>query len=156
VDATDWQASLGTLRGPVDGQRIRLGGVPGWVGIEVCNDSARRSVDPTVAEVVEAILAIPGIWVTRPVASTVGGYPATYLEVGPFVDCRAVDAPTSRMFLWGEETDHGPGYGPDSRILLWIVDVKGTPWMIQADLVPSDGPAFEDAVRRLVGTVEFE
>jgi hypothetical protein len=143
---------------------------PDRVGINACDTEAHRPVGPTVADLAEAIKALPGVQVTGPVATTVGGRPAAQLEVA--VDASACPEQsgdcggspcTTVGYLWGREGDIYPtqaglqhGFLTEARILLWIVDVDGARIVIEGDLVPSEGPGFEEAVRRLVDSITFE
>jgi hypothetical protein len=141
---------------------------PDRVGINACDIEASRPVGPAVADLAEAIKGLPGVRVTEPLTTTVGGRPATYLEVAVDPACgRIGDCGGSRCmtfgYLWGREGDRYPTQGglqlgivSDARILLWIVDVDGARIVIEGDLVPSEGPGFEEAARRLVDSITFE
>ena len=138
---------------------------PDQVGIRACDTEAHRPVGPAVADLADAIEALPGVQVTGPVATTVGGRPATHLEVAVDASACAEQSGdcgggpcTTVGYLWGREGDSYPtqaglqhGIGTDARILLWIVDVDGARIVIEGDLVPSEGRGFEEAVRRLRG-----
>ena len=166
LEATDWHSKLGVLRGPTFGESLAFLQAPDWVGERECDGIARRSIGPTVADLAEAIKAIPGIRVTGPVVTTVGGRSATHLEVAPSADCSSedpgMDASQFGGYLWGsgDEIPYAVGSGkelaPSARIFLWIVEVDGTVIVIEADLDPSAGPAFEEGVRRIVDSISFE
>jgi len=172
VVARDWGSGVwGVIRGPASFQESLGFYSPDQVGIRECDSDAHRPVGSTVADLAEAISALPGIRVTGPSATTVGGVPATHLDVAfsgcpvtQAIDCGDGTPCTVVGYLWGREGDVQPlgaglghAFGADGgRILLWILEVDGTRVVIEADLDPSEGPAFEEDVRRLVESITFE
>ena len=103
-------------------------------------------------------------------ATTVGGRPATHLEVAVNAsacaeqsgDCGGSPC-TTVGYLWGREGDSYPtqaglqhGIPTDARILLWIVDVDGARIVIEGDLVPSEGSGLRGSRAAPCGSITFE
>jgi hypothetical protein len=111
---------------------------------------------PTVDEMAAALARIPGVSVTGPTDSTIGGYPAVTLSLTAppaFEGCTGeTDGPPFR--LWGV-----PGWmamDPGQRLRLWIVAVDGHRLMIGSQESADASPEALAAVNTLLATLQIE
>ncbi len=119
------------------------------VADDPCTASATL-VGPTVDDLVEGLTSIPGTDASEPTDTTIGGVPATFVELTINDDIAC--APNEFYF-----------YGPDSAwpnsvdsiIRVWVFELDGTRYVIHSDQV-GDDPRAGDMVVDVVESIEFE
>jgi hypothetical protein len=111
-------------------------------------------VGPTVDDLIAAFAETPNLTSTEPVQTTLGGRPATYIELT--VDDE-LPCPANLFFLGADEQ----GFyffldGPGQVVRTWVLDVDGTrvvAWAFHFPEATAEGLAEEQAI---VDSVEFE
>lgn len=110
---------------------------------------APEPVGPSVADLAAALAAQPLSAGTDPVAVTVGGYDALYVEMTTPADlsmCR-----DGYFRSWPGREDPGPG----KVDLLWIVDVEGQRITFDLSYPPNATPEQVDELRQIVTSATF-
>jgi hypothetical protein len=111
-------------------------------------------VGPTVDDLIAAFAEVPNLTSTEPVQTTLGGRPATYVELT--LDDELPCAPDS---FYLAVNDQGLYYfvdGPGQVIRTWVLDVDGTravAWAFHFPEASAEGLAEEQAI---IDSVEFE
>lgn len=111
-------------------------------------------VGPTVDDLIEAFAETPHLTSTEPVETTLGGRPATYIELT--LDDE-LPCPPNSFYLAADEL--GLYYfvdGPGQVIRTWVLDVDGTrvvAWAFHFPEATAEGLAEEQAI---IDSVEFE
>ena len=106
-------------------------------------------VGPTVDDLVQALREVPNHTTTDPVSTTLGGLPATYLEMtaDDTLPC-AADA----FYIW--DGIHLQGVGEISRI--WVLDVDGSRIVAGALHYPEATAESLAEEQLIVDSVQFE
>jgi hypothetical protein len=76
-------------------------------------------IGPTVDDLVQALREIPNITTTEPVASTLGGLPATYLEM---TTDGTLPCSPSQFYIWDGNLTQGAG----QIVRTWVLEVNGS------------------------------
>lgn len=124
---SDGQASGAVIRGetvPPDGLMVQLGAFANTYADPCLHTERTPPVGPTVDDLVTALADTPNMTATEPVQTTLGGRPATYIELT--ADAELPCEPND--FYLGVNED---GYyffidGPRQIIRIWVLDVDGT------------------------------
>jgi hypothetical protein len=112
------------------------------------------AVGPTVDDLIAAFAETPNLTSTEPAQTTLGGRPATYIELT--VDDE-LPCPANSFYLSADE--NGIYFfldGPGQVVRTWVLDVEGTRVVAQAFHFPqatAEGLAEEQAI---LDSVEFE
>ena len=76
-------------------------------------------IGPTVDDLVQALREIPNISTTEPVATTLGGLPATYLEM---TSDDTLPCPPAQFYIWDGNWTQGEG----QIVRTWVLEVNGS------------------------------
>jgi hypothetical protein len=110
------------------------------------------AVGPSVSDLVEALISMPYLDMTRS-SATLDGYSGELLEVTPKqlpADCVA------EPILWmTPRSDAIPLPGPDARTRIWILDVEGNRLVVAA-VEPADDAAISSDLQTLIDTIQIE
>jgi hypothetical protein len=125
-----------------------------------CPNLPSPRVGVTAADLAAAVAAAPGTeLVAGPSDVTVGGQPAKHvvLIVRDDLGCDPGYFYTFETHTRGDECWGacwgGPGTGDTIRV--WIVDVDGTPFVIEAETRPNAGSAVEQEIQQIVDSIRF-
>lgn len=111
-------------------------------------------VGPTVDDLIAAFAETPNMTATEPVQTTLGGRPATYIELTADAE---LPCPANSFFLAADE--HDIYYfidGPGQVVRIWVLDVDGTrvvAWAMHFPEATAEALAEEQAI---IDSVEFE
>jgi len=111
-------------------------------------------VGPAVEDLIAAFAEIPNLTSTEPVQTTLGGRPATYIELT--MDDELPCAANSFYLTGDEQGFYSFIDGPGQVIRTWVLDVDGTrvvAWAFHFPEATADGLAEEQAI---LDSVEFE
>jgi hypothetical protein len=131
-------------------------GFPQGGGASACGVLQDREIGPSIADLAAAVAAAPGTQlISGPSEVTVGGRPATYVELTVRED---LGCDPGYFYTWepGDccpadlETTNG------NRIRIWIVDVDGTRLFIEAETTDQAGPDFEQEIHQIVDSIRFQ
>jgi hypothetical protein len=113
-------------------------------------------VGPTADDLASALAGLPGVRVSGPTDTTVGGRPALALTVTApesFESCTESDGgPLFR--LWGVPEWHW--LDPGERNRLWIVEVGAVRLVISAEEYPDASPAALAALNEVIASIDIE
>ena len=117
---------------------------------DACDSSgvADPPIGPTVDALVDALGALPRHQATQPRQETIGGLPATYLELTADDERGDCALPGFRAWTAGSDLRESP---PGERNRLWVLDVGGTRLMVDLAIPPT---ASADQVAELEAVVE--
>jgi hypothetical protein len=123
----------------------------GWLFSDPCAESGDTDipVGPTAGDFVDALVAHPALDLSDPVDVTLGGYPATYLELeGPAerTDCLYFQAWAPTFYAQGD-SNHQP---------IWVVDVDGVRVVIHGSEFPGTDPQRSAELRAIVASMRIE
>ncbi|MDQ2674018.1 MAG: hypothetical protein M3Y40_05130 [Chloroflexota bacterium] len=123
---------------------------------EPCDTSglADPPIGTSVDDLVTALGSLPRHQATAPVASTVGGLPATYLELE--ADADPGDCALAGYRAWtagGEDVRQSP---PGDRDRLWILEADGVRVMVDVAYPPDTGPEEIAELMAIVDSIRFE
>ena len=111
-------------------------------------------VGPTVDDLIAAFAETPNLTSTEPVQTTLGGRPATYVELT--VDDE-LPCPANSFYLAADEQGfYSYLDGPGQAVRTWVIDVDGTrvvAWAFHFPEATAEGLAEEQAI---LDSVEFE
>jgi hypothetical protein len=139
IDVPDGYLGFEDGSAVVNGERIGQMAVSAWVVGNVYADPCQWSTGPiepppvsSVHALVAALAGQRGVRVTRSTDITVDGFSGKYMERTAGANLAGCDGGQIRTWLG---TDGGERYvEPGQRDMLWIVDVDGTPLLIDASL----------------------
>ncbi len=104
-------------------------------------------IGPTVDDLVDALGALPRHEATEPRPETIGGLPATYIELTAEEERGDCALPGFRAWTAGSDLRESP---PGERNRLWILDMDGTRVMVDLAIPPN---ADADLVAELEGVI---
>jgi len=107
-------------------------------------------VGPTVADLANALAAVPLLASTEPVPVTVGGYDGLYVELSVPTDVVAA-CPLERFNLWPERWQEFAGQVD----MVWIVDVEGQRVVFDASHLATVSPEDAAEIKDMVTTATF-
>jgi hypothetical protein len=120
-----------------------------------CNASgvADPQIGPTVEDLVDALESLPRHQATQPRAETIGGLPATYLELTADDERGDCALPGFRAWTAGSDLRESP---PGERNRLWILDVDGTRVMVDLAIPPNASGALVAELESVVESLRIE
>ena len=106
-------------------------------------------VGPTVDDLVQALREIPNISTTEPVASTIAGVPATYLEMthDDTLPCEA-----DQFYIWDRNWTQGPG----QIVRTWVLEVDGSRLVVSALRYPEATAEMLAEQQSILDSLQFE
>ena len=106
-------------------------------------------VGPTVDDLVQALREIPNISTTEPVASTIGGVPATYLEMthDETLPCQAY-----QFYIWDGNLTQGAG----QIVRTWVLEVDGSRLVVSALRYPEATAEMLAEQQSILDSIQFE
>ena len=106
-------------------------------------------VGPTVDDLVQALREIPNISTTEPVASTIAGVPATYLEMthDDTLPCQA-----DQFYIWDRNWTQGPG----QIVRTWVLEVDGSRLVVSALRYPEATAEMLAEQQSILDSLQFE
>ena len=107
-------------------------------------------VGPTVADLANALAAVPLLASTEPVPVTVGGYDGLYVELSVPTDVVAA-CPLERFNLWPERWQEFAGQVD----MVWIVEVEGQRIILDVSYGPTATPEHVQQLRDMATTATF-
>jgi hypothetical protein len=110
-------------------------------------------IGPEVDDLVAALTSMPRHEATTPRAVTVGGLPATYLELTAAPSLGDCALPGFRAWTTGPDVRESP---PGERDRLWVLDVQGVRVMIDLAIPPTAGAAEVAELEAVVDSLRFE
>ena len=127
----------------------RITGIPA----DACNPGFDRlDVGPTIQDLADALAEQPRRTATTPTETTLGGFPAMYVELRVDPE-QPVGCGTIVSFYAG---NFARGLGSTERQRLWVVDVDGTRVVVEAFDFPGTPEEDVQAATRIVESVAFE
>ncbi|OGO57890.1 MAG: hypothetical protein A2Z32_07345 [Chloroflexi bacterium RBG_16_69_14] len=162
VPTSDWMSngSFGVVKstgvGPDGAGFIFWTYTPTGVFADPCAYKKAAPVGSSTAALAAAVATIPGtVLVSGPTDVTVGGHPAKHvvLTVREDVDCTA-----NSFMLWYAPREDLARYATElgSTIMVWIVDVDGTPVWIDGETYKGAGPVPGQQIQQIVDSIQFE
>ena len=112
--------------------------------------ASTTSVGPTVDDLANGLITIPGTEAREPSDTTIGGVPAKYVELTINDD---MGCPPTSFWLYGQDTAW-----PNSilsTIRVWVFEPDGTRYVIHSDQVGGD-PEVSAMIVDVVESIEFE
>jgi len=158
-----WQAMAeGTVIAPSgvrtgddpDGAAIVIGWTDPWAGLHAdpCLPVAHRTPDipvgPTVEDFTDALLAHPGLDVSDPVDTELGGYRGSFLTLTGPSDIGGCDN-------WRPWEPGIYAQGPDNRWNLWVIDVDGFRMIVLTEDFAGTPPETQAELRAVVESIRF-
>ncbi len=145
-----------SFKGPQDAEAIlRWTTFPGSVHADPCPGLLSESIGPSVAELANAVAAVPGVDVVRgPEDVTVGGRIAKHvvLVVRDDVGC-------DPGFFYSYDPGGGGAFWLDTQhgdtITVWIIDVDGTVLFIEGE-TRVDAGSGNDEIQEIIESIRFE
>lgn len=110
-----------------------------------------QPVGPSVADLAEALQALPLIGGTLPVPVVVGGYRGLYVTLSVPADFNVAACPTRKMRLWPTRWLSVPG----QVAMVWILDVDGQRVIFDASYEARHSPDEVAELKRMVTTATF-
>ena len=124
--------------------------LPGTTYSDPCGPVAvDPPVGPTVDDLVQALREIPNISTTEPVASTIGGRSATYLEMthDDTLPCQA-----DQFYIWDGNLAQGPG----QIVRTWVLEVDGSRLVVSALRFPEATAEMVAEQQSVLDSLQFE
>jgi hypothetical protein len=106
-------------------------------------------VGSTVDDFVQALREIPNISTTEPESATLGGLPATYLEM---TSDDALPCPANEFYIWDGNWTQGPG----QIVGTWVLEVKGTRVVASALRYPEATEEMLAEQQSILDSLQFE
>jgi hypothetical protein len=122
-----------------------------------CAGRRAPTVGPTIADLADAVAAVPGTaLVSGPSDVTVGGRPAklVVLSIPADLGCAAEE-----FYLWYDASKPDVArYATEigSTIRVWIIDVDGRRIQIDAETYDGAGPGPEQEIQQIIDSIRFE
>ena len=110
-------------------------------------------IGPTVSDLVDALGGLPRHQATEPRPETVGGLPATYIELTADEERGDCALPGFRAWTAGSDLRESP---PGERNRLWILDVDGTRLMVDLAIPPNASAAQVAELESVVESLRIE
>jgi hypothetical protein len=135
-------------------------GISFWDPLRVATNSCRwkdswKTPGESVAELAEAIVAIPGRQATAPVPVTVGGYEGLYLEWSLPADLDVATCDDATTVAWtgaGRRRTHDI---PGLIDRIWILDVDGRRILIDVISLPIEQETIRQRVDQVIDSLRF-
>jgi serine/threonine-protein kinase len=132
-------------------------GFPTGAGASACGALQDRDIGPSIADLTAAVAAAPGTQlISGPSDVTVGGHPATYVELTVRED---LGCDPGYFYTWDTRDWVGAGWLETTNgytIRVWIVDVDGTRLFIEAETKGGTGFDLEPEIHQIVDSIRFE
>jgi hypothetical protein len=125
-----------------------------------CAHVAGPVLNGSPAELAAAVAGLPGAAVSGPTDTTIGGYPAKHVTLVYGTDAGC--APNA-YYLWYNDLACGLDdpcqrwlSASNSTLRVWIVDVDGTHFWIEAETYDGASPELDQEIRDMVASIQFE
>lgn len=94
---------------------------------------------------------------TKPERTTLGGYPAWYLEVLIPTNLDLAECDGGQLILWHAATGEARrSLGPGELSSLWVIDVKGGPIVIDASISLAGASDYAEELDAVVASIVIE
>lgn len=124
--------------------------VPTTTYADPCNEvPVSPPVGPTVDDFVQSLREIPNISTTEPTSATLGGLPATYLEMT--TDDTLPCAP-NEFYIWDGNWTQGPG----QIVRTWVLEVNGSRVVASALRYPEATQEMLAEQQSILDSLQFE
>lgn len=147
------------VRKPGNGQNAVSNWIVGNVYGEACHWSSTLPVEPvasTVDGLVAALASQKGRHVSTPIDVEVDGFTGKYVEMTTPLRINVAKCDDGQFRAWSDTGDGARWTEPGQRDLLWIVDVDGTPLVIDAALGPETSGQDRAERTRMVESIQIE
>ncbi|HEU0236173.1 MAG TPA: hypothetical protein VFR14_06995 [Candidatus Limnocylindrales bacterium] len=125
-----------------------------------CAHVAGPVLSASPAELAAAVAGLPGATASGPTDTTVGGYPAKHVTLVYGTDAGC--APGT-YYPWYNDVACGlddPCHrwlsATNSTLRVWIVDVEGTHFWIEAETYQGASPELDQEIRDMIASIQFE
>jgi hypothetical protein len=136
-------------------------GITFWEPLEVSTDSCRwqdswETPGESVAELADALVAMPGRQATTPVPVTLGGYEGLYLEWSLPADLDLATCDEETAVAWKGDFGRTRGHDIPGMIdRIWVLDVEGERILIDAISLPVEQEIIRQRVDEVIDSLRF-